>query len=46
MNFPGQQVAQYATGEQWKNNSGKNEEKEPKQNQHLVVDVSGDGSKV
>ena len=46
MNFPGQQVAQYATGEQWKNNSSKNEEKEPKQNQHLVVDVSGDGSKV
>ena len=38
--------AQYATGEQWKNNSSKNEETEPKQNQHLVVDVTGDGSKV
>ena len=38
--------AQYATGEQWKNNSRKNEETEPKQKQHPVVYVTGDGSKV
>ena len=38
--------AQYATGDQKRNNSRKNEEMEPKQKQHLVVDVSGDGSKV
>ena len=38
--------AQYATGEEWKNNSSKNEEMEPKQKQHPVVDVSGDGSEV
>ena len=38
--------AQYATGDQWRNNSRKNEEMEPKQNQHPVVDVTGDGSKV
>ena len=38
--------AQYATGDQWRNNSRKNEETEPKQKQHLVVGVSGDGSKV
>ena len=38
--------AQYATGEQWRNNSRKNEETEPKQKQHPVVDVTGDGSKV
>ena len=37
---------QYATGEQWRNNSRKNEETEPKQKQHPVVDVTGDGSKV
>ena len=37
---------QYATGDQWRNNSGKNEEMEPKQKQHPVVDVTGDGSKV
>ena len=36
---------QYATGEQWRNNSRKNET-EPKQKQHPVVDVTGDGSKV
>ena len=36
----------YATGDQWRNNSRKNEETEPKQNQHPVVDVTGDGSKV
>ena len=38
--------AQYATGDQWRNNSRKNEEMEPKQKQHPVVDVIGDGSKV
>ena len=38
--------AQYATGHQWRNNSRKNEGMEPKQKQHPVVDVTGDGSKV
>ena len=38
--------AQYAAGDQWRNNSRKNEEKEPKQQQHPIVDVTGDGSKV
>ena len=38
--------AQYATGDQWRNNSRKNEWMEPKQKQHSVVDVTGDGSKV
>ena len=38
--------AKYATGEQWRNNSRKNEEMEPKQKQHPVVDVIGDGNKV
>ena len=38
--------AQYATGEEWRNNSRKNEEREPKQKQHPGVDVTGDGSKV
>ena len=38
--------AQYAARDQWKNNSRKNEETEPKQNQHSIVDVTSDGSKV
>ena len=38
--------AQYTTGDQWRNNSRKNEETEPKQKQHPVVDVTGNGSKV
>ena len=38
--------AQYATGDQWRNNSRKNEEMEPKQQEHQIVDVTGDGSKV
>ena len=38
--------AQYATGDQLRNNSRKNEDAEPKQKQHPVVDVTGDGSKV
>ena len=36
--------AQYATGGQWRNNSRKNEEMEPKQKQHPVVDVTGDNA--
>ena len=38
--------AQYATGEQWRNNSRKNEETEPKQKEHPIVVVTGDGNKV
>ena len=38
--------AQYATGDQWRNNSRKNEGMEPKQKQHPVVDMTGVGSKV
>ena len=38
--------AQYATGDQWRNNSIKNEQMEPKQKQYPVVDVTGDRSKV
>ena len=36
--------AQYAIGDQWRNNSRKNEEMEPKPKQHPVVDVTSDGS--
>ena len=39
-------AAQYATGDQWRNNSRKNEKMEPKQKQYPVVDVTGDRSKV
>ena len=38
--------AQYATGDQWGNNSRQNEEIEPKQKQHPVVDVTCDGNKI
>jgi len=38
--------AQFATGDQWGNNSRKNEKMEPKQKQHPVVDVTHDGSKL
>ena len=38
--------AQYATGDQWRNNSRKDEGMEPKQKQYPVVDVTGDRSKV
>ena len=38
--------AQYATGDQWRNNSTKNEEMEPNQKQYPAVDMTGDGSKV
>ena len=37
---------QYATGEEWRNNFRENEEMEPKQKHHPVVDVTGDRSKV
>ena len=36
--------AQYVTGGQWRNNSRKNEEMEPKQKKHPVVDMTGAGS--
>ena len=38
--------AQYATGDQWRNNSRKDENTEPRQKQYPVVDVTGEGSKV
>ena len=38
--------AQYATGDQWRNNSRKKEGMEPKQKQYKAVDGTGDGSKV
>ena len=38
--------AQSATGDQWRNNFRKNEETEPKQKEHPVVDGTGDGSKI
>ena len=38
--------AQYATGNQWRNNSRKNEEMGPKKKQHPVLEVTGDRSKV
>ena len=44
--FPRLAGAQYATGDQWRNNSRKNEDMEPKQKQHPVVDVTRDGGKV
>ena len=44
--LPGLVGAQYATGEEWRNNSRNNEEMEPKQKQPPAVDVTGDGNKV
>ena len=38
--------AQYATGDQWRSNSRKNEGMQTKQKQYSTVDVTGDGSKV
>ena len=38
--------AQHAPGEEWRNNSRKNEETEPKRKQHPVVGVTGDGNKL
>ena len=45
MNSPGQYMPNILL-EDWRNNSRKNEEMEPKQKQHPVVDMTGDGSKV
>ena len=44
--LPGLVGTQYATGDQWRNNSRKNEGMEPKEKQHPVADVTGDRSKV
>ena len=44
--LPSSVGTQYATGDQWRNNSTKNEGMEPKQKQYPVVDVTGDRSKV
>ena len=44
--LPSSVGAQYATGDQWRNNSRKNEGMEPKQKQYPVVDVTDDRSKV
>ena len=44
--LPRSMGTKYATGDQWISNSRKNEEMEPKQKQHPVVDATGDGSKV
>ena len=44
--LPRLEGVQYATGDQWRNNARKNEDMEPKQKQHPVVDVTGDRSKV
>ena len=38
--------AQYATGDKWRNNSRKDEETEPKQKHHPLVDMTSDGTKV
>ena len=44
--LPRSEGAQYATGDEWRNDSRKNEGMEPKQKQHPVVDVTGDRNKV
>ena len=44
--LPSSVSAQYASGDQWRNNSRKSERTEPKQKQHLVVDGTSDRSKV
>ena len=44
--LPGSVGAQYSTGDQWRNNSRKNEEMKPKQKQYPAVDMTGDRSKV
>ena len=45
MNPPQSVSAQYATGDQWRNNFRKNEEMEPKEKQHPAVDETGNRSK-
>ena len=44
--LPSSVGAQYAIGEEWRNNSRKKEEMEPKQKQYPVVDETGNGSKI
>ena len=44
--LPRSEGARYATGDQWRNNSRKNEGMEPKQKQYPAVDMTGDRSKV
>ena len=44
--LPGLVGAQYATGDQWRNNSRKNEGMQPKQKEYPAVDVTGDRGKV
>ena len=44
--LPGSVDAQYATGDQWRNKSRKNEGMKPKQKRYRAVDVTGDRSKV
>ena len=44
--LPGQEVPSVAIGDQWRNNSRKNDGMEPKQKQYRVVDMTGDRSKV
>ena len=44
--LPGSVGTQYATGDQWRNNSRKNEGMEPKQKQYPVVDMTGDRSRI
>ena len=44
--LPRWEFAQYATGDQWRNNSTRNEGMEPKQKQYPVVDVTADRSKI
>ena len=44
--LPGSVVSQYATGDQWRNNSRKNEGMELRQKQYAVVDVTSDRSKI
>ena len=44
--LPRSMGAQYATGDQWRNKSRKNEEMEPREKQQPVVDVTGDRSKI
>ena len=44
--LPGLVGGQYATGDQWRNNSRKNEGMEPKEKQYPPVDLTGDRSKV
>ena len=44
--LPRSEGAQYATGDQWRNNSRKKEGMEPKQKQYPIIDVTGDRSKV